>query len=336
MALDHPWTAAPAPGRAQAVAPGVRWLTMPLPFKLDHINLWLLEDGAGFTVVDTGLGLPPTRALWEQVFAGELGGRPITRVIVTHFHPDHMGNAAWLTARWPADLWCTEAEWFAAHYAWRSRDFAPRLEHFRRHGLDDAALVQLAKRGNHYPGVVPEVCGHYRALEDGETLAIGGRAWRVLTCRGHAVQQACLWCPEVRVLISGDQVLPKITSNVSVWAEQPHGNPLRLYLDSLDRFAPLAADALVLPSHGLPFRGLHERLEALRAHHAARLDECADALTEPRTAAELIPVLFRRELDTHQLGFAVGETLAHLNHLEAAGRAVRTVGADGVHRFQKP
>jgi len=335
MALEHPWTEAPAPGRARAVAPGVKWLTMPLPFKLDHINLWLLEDGSGWTAVDTGLGLPPTRALWEQVVTGELGGRPITRVIVTHFHPDHMGNAAWLTARWGADLWCTEAEWFAAHYAWRSRDFAPRLEHYHRHGIRDEALAQLAKRGNHYPGVVPEVCGHYRGIDDGETLAIGGRAWHVLAVRGHAVHQACLWCPELRVLISADQVLPKITSNVSVWSEQPLGNPLRLYLDSLARFGTMAPDTLALPSHGLPFRGLHERLDQLRAHHAARLAECADALVEPRTAAELIPVLFRRELDTHQLGFAVGETLAHLNYLEAEGRARRVVGGDGIHRFRK-
>jgi len=157
----------------------------------------------------------------------------------------------------------------------------------------------------------------------------------VLTVLGHAPEHACLWDRVGRVLIAGDQVLPKITTNVSVWPEQPGANPLRLYLDSLDRFQPMAPDTLVLPSHGLPFRGLHARLEYLRDHHAARLGEALDALVEPRTAAELVPALFRRQLDSHQLSFALGEALAHLHFLEAEGRAVRLIDTDGVHRFRK-
>jgi glyoxylase-like metal-dependent hydrolase (beta-lactamase superfamily II) len=337
MALEHPWPTPPAPGRALEVAPGVAWLRMPLPFRLDHINVWLLDDGAGVTVVDTGVGLDATRSLWDAVFV-TLQGRPVTRVVVTHFHPDHIGNAAWLAARWGADVWCSQAEWLAAQHAWRLRDpdeFEHRLAHYRRHGAGAEAIARLRERGNHYPGLVPTVTAEFRRLRDGADLEIGGRRWAVRTLGGHSPEHACLACPEVGVLISGDQVLPKITTNVSVWPEQPRENPLRLYLDSLARFEPLASDTLVLPSHGLPFRGLHARLGQLRDHHAARLAETLDALREPRSGAELIQTLFRRELDTHQLGFALGEALAHLHLLEAEGRAVRVIGEDGVHRFRK-
>jgi len=338
MAPDHPWTEPPGPGAAIDVLPGIKWLRMPLPFRLDHINLWLLDDGPGWTVVDTGIGLEETRALWERVFAETLDGRPLTRVVVTHFHPDHMGNAGWLTERWRAALWCTQAEWLYAQWAWLSRDAATRerrLAHYRRHGCVEAALAQLAGPLNPYPKLVPTLAHEFHGIRDGDTLAVGGRRWEVVTAYGHAPEHACLYCPTAGVLISGDQVLPKITTNVSVWPEQPMANPLRLYLDSLDRFQPLPATTLVLPSHGLPFRGLHARLGQLRDHHAARLGEAVDALVEPRSAAQLVPILFRRELDPHQLGFALGEALAHLRFLEEASRVVRQVGDDGVHRFLK-
>jgi glyoxylase-like metal-dependent hydrolase (beta-lactamase superfamily II) len=272
------------------------------------------------------------------VFAETLGGRQLTRVVVTHFHPDHMGNAGWLTERWQAGLWCTQAEWLYAQWAWLSRDAATherRLAHYRRHGCGEEALAQLAGRLNPYPKLVPTVAPAFHRIRDGDALVIGGRRWEVVTAYGHAPEHACLSCRGADVLISGDQVLPKITTNVSVWPEQPMANPLRLYLDSLDRFRPLPATTLVLPSHGLPFRGLHARLDQLREHHAARLAEAMDALVEPRSAAELVPILFRRELDPHQLGFALGEALAHLSFLEADGRVVRQVGEDGVHRFLK-
>lgn len=320
------------------MAPGIAWLRMPLPFQLNHINLWLLDDGRGVTVVDTGVGLDDTRALWERVFAGALAGRPVTRVLATHFHPDHMGNAGWLTERWATDLWCTQAEWLYAQYARNARGGAAaerRREHYRRHGCGEEALALMARRGNPYPALVPTVAPGFRRIRDGDALEVGGRRWEVLTVLGHAPEHACLWCRELGVLISGDQVLPKITPNVSVWPEEPGANPLRLYLDSLERFRPMAPETLVLPSHGLPFRGLHARLAALRDHHDARLAETLDALVEPLSAAELVPTLFRRQLDVHQLGFALGESLAHLVLLESKGRAERTVGRDGVHRFRK-
>jgi glyoxylase-like metal-dependent hydrolase (beta-lactamase superfamily II) len=312
---------------------------MPLPFALNHINLWLLDDGDGVAIVDTGLGRPETRELWERIFANELGGRRITRVIATHFHPDHFGNTGWLTERWGVELWCTQAEYQSAVIACAVRGAGKSatrmLAHYRRAGLPDEALERLRERGNHYPSLVPSLPDSYRCMRDGDRLTIGGRRWEVIVVLGHAPEHAALWCPEMNVLISGDQVLPKITTNVSVWWDRPYDDPLRLYLDSLARFRPLPADALVLPSHGLPFHGLHARLDALRAHHDERLAETLHAIREPRTAAELIPVLFRRELDTHQLSFAIGEVLAHLNYLEASGSVTRTLGPDGVDRFHK-
>ena len=339
MAIEHPWPEPPAGGETIEVAPGIQWLRMPLPFQLDHINLWLLADGDGWTIIDTGVALEPTRERWERIFATRLEGRRVRRVLVTHFHPDHIGNAAWLAERWRAELWCTQTEWLAAEYALRSRDEADldrRVAYYRRNGVAEDATATMRRRGNPYPLLVSGLPFQFMPIAEGETVTIGGRAWRVITARGHSPEHACLWCEEAGVLIAGDQVLPKITTNVSVWPERPRENPLRYYLDSLARVRPLGVDALVLPSHGLPFRGLHDRLDALVQHHEARLSEAADVLTEPRTAADLVPVLFRRELDAHHLGFAIGETVAHLNFLEAESRAVRVTGRDGVERFHKP
>ena len=336
--LVHPWADPPAPGRAITVAPGIRWVRMPLPFALDHINLWLLDDDGGWAIVDTGIGLPDTRELWERVFENELDGKPVTRVIVTHFHPDHMGNAGWLVERWRVELWCTQAEWLTAQLAWRTRngaDVDKRLALYRRHGCPEDLIAEFRHLGNHYPRVVPTLAPDFRGLRDGDRLTIGGREWTVLTVHGHAPDHACLWCPEAGVLISGDQVLPKITTNVSVWPDQPLGNPLRLYLDSLRRFRPMPADTLVLPSHGLPFHGLHPRLDRLRQHHDARLAETVDAVAEPRAGIDLVPVLFKRKLDVHQLGFAIGEVLAHLHLLESEGLVQRLAGVDGLDRFRR-
>jgi glyoxylase-like metal-dependent hydrolase (beta-lactamase superfamily II) len=182
---------------------------------------------------------------------------------------------------------------------------------------------------------VPTLPDSYHCLRDGDRVKIDGKAWEVIVVLGHAPEHAALWCAAANVLISGDQVLPKITTNVSVWADRPHDDPLRLFLDSFARFRPMPQDALVLPSHGLPFRGLHARIDALKEHHDERLSETLGALAEPKTAAELLPVLFRRQLDTHQLSFAIGEVLAHLNYLESSGSVTHGVAADGIVRFRK-
>jgi glyoxylase-like metal-dependent hydrolase (beta-lactamase superfamily II) len=333
--ISYPWAEPPAFGRPVTVAPGIKWLRMPLPFRLDHINLYLLDDEDGWTVVDAGIGLDRTRDLWSGVFAEDLDGRSIARVLVTHFHPDHMGNAHWLIGEWGIDLWCTQAEWLMAQFAWRAREELPLLDYYRTNGVGEREMENLRLRGHHYGRVVPAVAPCFRGVRDGDMLPIGDRSWEVLAVYGHSPEQAIIYSGEGQVLVSGDQILPRITTNVGVWPAEPRANPLRLYLESLDRFLTMGSETLVLPAHGLPFHGLHTRIERLRAHHDERLGRALDAAREPVTAAEVLPRLFSRDLDAHQFGFALAETLAHLHYLEWQGRAERFIGADGTHRFRR-
>ncbi|HET7031484.1 MAG TPA: MBL fold metallo-hydrolase [Casimicrobiaceae bacterium] len=338
-ALEYPIATPPAPGETIEIAPRIHWLRMPLPFALDHINLWLLADDDGMTLVDCGFGDPPTRALWDRHFATTLESRPIRRIIATHCHPDHVGNAAWLSERAGAAVAMTLSEFLTAHALVADTDgYATRatLELFARHGLAADKLAALEGRGNRYRRGVPELPSTFLRLREGGTRIAAGTTWRVIEGFGHSPQHASLHSAERGVLIAGDMLLPKISTNVSVQPIEPDGDPLALFLDSLSTFETLPPDTLVLPSHGLPFRGIPVRVAQLRAHHAARLAELEQAVSAssaPSSAAELVPVLFRRELDVHQLFFAMGEAIAHLNHLWHAGRLERGIAADGTLRF---
>jgi len=338
--LEYPVSDPPAPGEALAIAPRLKWLRMPLPFALNHINLWLTEDDdGGATLVDCGYGDEATRALWERHFATTLASRPIRRIIATHSHPDHVGNAAWLAARFAAPVTMTHAEFLAAHaMAGQHSGYTVEgtLELYARHGMPQDPLASLAKRGNSYRRGVPDLPECFDRLLDGDTRVAGGTTWRVVEGHGHSPEHASLYSAERNVLISGDMLLPKISTNVSVWAVEPDADPLGRFLDSLAAFEALPGDALVLPSHGLPFRGIALRVGQLRAHHVARLAELSAAVLDaerPLAAAELVPVLFPRELDIQQHFFAMGETIAHLNHLWRAGKLDRQIGAGGAIRF---
>ncbi|OWW21875.1 MBL fold metallo-hydrolase [Noviherbaspirillum denitrificans] len=327
----------PAPGMRQEIAPGVYWLRMGLPFALDHINLWLLRDGEGWTVVDCGIATDATREAWEKVFANELDGLPVMRVVATHCHPDHVGLADWLCSRWNATLWMSTGEYGFARMMSGSLpgvDGTAMLPHFQRHGLSDEAMLEkLQGRKSYYPTLVPSVPAAYRRLQDGQVMQIGQRGWQVITGFGHAPEHVSLYCDELRILISGDMVLPRISTNVSVFAVEPEANPVQLYLDSLGKYAGLPDDTLVLPSHGKPFRGLHTRIGQLRDHHRDRLAEVEAACATPQSAADIVPIMFRRPLDAHQLTFAMGEALAHLHKLWFDGVLRRDTGNDGIIRF---
>jgi glyoxylase-like metal-dependent hydrolase (beta-lactamase superfamily II) len=338
--LDFPYPAPPAPGETIEVAPGILWLRMPLPFALDHINLWLLAEPAGYTLVDCGYGDAATRALWARHFASTLHGRPIRSIVATHCHPDHVGNAAWLAGHYGCAVAMTYAEYLAAHALADGRGgHGPEATNalFRRHGLAREHLDALAARGNHYKRGVPELPVSFARLLADDSIAAGGTAWRVIEGHGHSPEHAALHSAERAVLISGDMLLPRISTNVSVLAIEPDGNPLARFLDSLQAFDKLPADTLVLPSHGLPFRGIPLRTAQLRAHHAMRLEELAAAVAAAApshlSAADVVPVLFRRALDTQQLFFAMGEAIAHLNYLWHAGRLARRIAADGALHF---
>jgi glyoxylase-like metal-dependent hydrolase (beta-lactamase superfamily II) len=338
MSLHFPHAHPPAAGELTEVADGVFWLRMPLPFQLDHINLWLLRDGAGWVIVDTGFPDDAVRSMWASILARLEG--PVTRLVVTHFHPDHLGLASWLQAETKAPLWMTSGEFLTAHAVWNEvggHGARFMVEQFRQHGLDAEHLAKFEKRGSGYRKAVPSLPDHYHRLKAGDSLTVDGRIWRILIGYGHAPEHMALYCAELDVLISGDMLLPRISTNISVFAATPDADALRWYLESLDVMAAEIPDrTLVLPSHGLPFRGVQSRVAALHGHHAERLQALEDSCEKaPKSAAELLDVLFNRALDTHQTMFAMGEAIAHLNYLEQAGRLSRSTDADGVIRYSR-
>ena len=332
--LSYPCGAPPAPGEAVEVAPGVRWLRMPLPIVLDHINVWALEDGPGWAVVDTAVHTKTVVQAWEEAFAGPLEGRPATRVICTHLHPDHVGMAGWLTRRFDVALWMTRLEYFACRMlvADTGRP-APEegVRFYRAAGWQEAAVEQYRARFGGFGRAVHELPMSYRRIREGEAIDIGGRPWRVVVGTGHSPEHACLHQAELKVLIAGDQVLPKISSNISVFPTEPDADPLSDWLASLAKLKrAVPDDVLVLPAHGEPFRGLHARLDALAAGHELSLRRLETRLAEPKRAVDVFTALFGRPIGPELLGMATGESLAHLRCLETRGRAFRETDAAGV------
>jgi len=336
LVLDYPFPTPPAPGETLEVVPGVRWLRMPLPFALDHINLWLLEETDGWTLVDCGIGSAATRELWELHFAHTIRGRPIKQIIVTHYHPDHLGNAQWLSQRFGAPVLMTQSEFLAAHAILDQRSsyaLSDTCALFAAHGMPVDQVAAMHTRGNQYKRGVPEVPAVFGRMIDGDLVTAAEMQWRISCGYGHSPEHAWLYASKGDVAISGDMLLPRISTNVSVWPAEPDGDPLGRFLASLAAFSALPPATLVLPSHGLPFRGIALRVAQLHAHHAARLAELEEALAlaaAPTSASAMIPLLFRRALDVQQRFFAMGEAIAHLNHLWRNGRIRRSVTVDGV------
>ncbi|WP_157217443.1 MBL fold metallo-hydrolase [Flavisphingomonas formosensis] len=332
----------PASGECIDVAPGVGWARLPIPGGLEHINVWLLDDrdeaGEGVAIVDTGMDLKRSRAVWDALFEGPLAGRRVTRIFSTHFHPDHAGLAGWLCDRFGVRLWMARTEWLMLSMLYTDQRPEPPREAtamWHAAGWSDAEVAEVGERGW---GRFAQICsqppaGHMR-LADGDEVRIGARTWRIVVGSGHTPEHACLWDEAGGLLIAGDQVLPRITSNVSLSLIEPEGDPLGDWLASIDRFrAMLPPDLLVLPAHGGPFAGLHARLEALRSGHQDRLIDLHRFLASPARAKDCFEVLFRRRLSGDDLILATGETLAHLRRLEVDGRVARET-QDGVWWFR--
>jgi glyoxylase-like metal-dependent hydrolase (beta-lactamase superfamily II) len=336
-ALLFPAPEPPAPGSVIEIAPGILWARIPLPFRLDHINVYLIDDGDGWAILDTGIGNDATRAVWDALAAGPLAGRRFTRLIVTHHHPDHIGLAGWLAERFGLPLLTTQTSYLSCANISLSPgalDAKPYREFYLRHGLDAEATQRVATQGHGYLRMVSGLPPTFLRIVAGDSLEIGGRCFDVLTGDGHAPEQAMLYCASDKVFLAADQVLAKITPNVSVWAVEPDGDPLGLYLRSLSELKQrIPADALVLPGHQLPFIGLHARSDQLAAHHELRCGLIAEACREaPRSAAELVPVLFTRRLDPHQMSFAFSEVQAHVNYMLRRGELAWVEGDDGIER----
>lgn len=322
--LTFPFAEAPPTGELREVAPGILWTRIPLPFRLNHVNIYLIEDGDGWAVLDTGIANTPTRQVWEALVSGPLAGRRLTRLIVTHFHPDHIGLAGWLCERFSISLLTSQTSYLGCLNISLSPG-AMEAQHYRdfylRHGMDGNTADTVSTHGHGYLLMVTQLPPTFRRLVAGDELTIGGRRFEVLTGDGHAPEQVMLYLREENVFLAADQVLAKITPNVSVWAVEPDGDPLGLYLRSLRAVAArIPADALVLPGHQLPFFGLHRRCAELAEHHESRCRMIAAACAEgPKSVAELVPVIFHRPLDPHQLSFAFSEVHAHVNYMLGRG-----------------
>ncbi len=328
----------PPEGESIEVAPGIRWLRMPLPFALDHINLWLVDDGDGWAIVDCGLKSDATRELWVRVL-DHAGGRKVTRLFTTHFHPDHMGLAGWLCETHDIEMWTTRTEWMMARALYLDGDDGNRremAEFYRENGVPDAWYASSIKTGNTYRQAIVEPPARFRRVHDRQSVDIGGRRWEVRVGEGHAPEHAALYCAEAGVLISGDHILPRISPHIGLWASEPEANPLRDYVESIETFRDIPADTLVLPSHIAPFTGLHDRIEGIQAHHRDRLGKLRDAIgDEPMTAYDAIPHMFGRQFEDFHLGLAMGECLAHLAFLEKEGALALVSGADGIRRYRR-
>lgn len=336
--IRYPFDEKPIKGDWIAVAPGVYWLQMALPMALDHINLYVLDSPSGWWIVDTGMKVGDTRECWEQLFAGPMQGKPVVGVICTHMHPDHIGQAGWLCEHWRVPLYMSFGEYLAARafaevkggsLSWTTEEF------YLRAGVPQEHLTAAGKKFRGFSHIIEPVPTSYRRLRDGDHLTIGDRCWQVITGSGHSPEHVCLYSASDKLLLAGDQIIPRITSNVSVMPTEPEGNPLEDWLASLRKFKrSIAEDTLVLPAHNAPFYGVKTRLEDLLAHHEGHLAAIEEACVEPKRAMDLLGVLFSRRLAASQISLALGEAIAHLNYLMIEGRLQRTLHEDGVYRYQ--
>jgi len=332
--LTYPFGSPPGPGEAVEVAADILWMRLAMPMALNHINVYAVRDGEGWALIDTGLNLPATRGEWEKLLAGPLAGKPVMRVICTHMHPDHIGLAGWLCERFAAPLIMTRVEYVTARML-ISDTGQPAPEAgaaFYRAAGWNADQVEAYRTGfGQFGKVVAPLPAGYVRMREGDRLQIGDRDWRVVVGEGHSPEHACLWREADGVVLGGDQILPRISSNVSVWPTEPDADPLGDWLDSLERMKVVFPDdVLILPSHGEPFRGVEARLNALIRGHRTALKRLERALRAPCRAVDVFPTLFARPVGDGVRGMATGESLAHLNYLLRRGRATRSRDADGV------
>ena len=337
--VRYPLAQEPTPGDGSSVliAPGIHWLRMPLPAPLRWINVWALEDGDGWTIVDTGIWSPETAASWQHAFAGLMHGKSVRRVLVTHMHPDHCGMAGWLTERFSARLWMTRLEYLTCRLMASDKEAAPHsvLDFYRAAGWNEDELAHYRSRFGYIGRQIYPMPSGYRRLVDGECLQIGENSWKVIVGNGHSPEHACLYCPARKIFISGDQVLPKISSNISVFPTEPDANPLKDWMDSLRRLGPqLSGDTLCLPAHNSPFLDVHNRLGQLLTHHEASLSTLLASLRDPCSVIDVFSILFKKPITRDTIHMATGEALAHLNYLKALGKVSSVKDDAGVLQWQ--
>jgi glyoxylase-like metal-dependent hydrolase (beta-lactamase superfamily II) len=339
--LTYPLPAEPGTGdgSAVAVAPGVLWLRMPLSPHLPWINVWAIAEEQGWSIVDTGLNTPPTVNGWQTAFTGSLGGATVNRVIVSHMHPDHCGVAGWFAERFQVRLWMSRLEYLTCRLmAGDTGQIPPAagIDFYRAAGWDIEAIEQYKTKFGSFGRMIHPLPASYRRMRDGECIQIGSHRWDVVVGNGHSPEHVCLYCRDLNLFISGDQVLPRISSNVSVYPTEPDANPLGDWFESLTAVKDrVADDVLVLPAHNSPFKGLHARIDELIDSHRRGLEQLDELLSEPRRTVDVFGALFARPITSRLLGMATGEATAHLNYLLRAGRAVNELDDDGVYWWRR-
>jgi len=336
--IRYPLAERPEAGATLEVASGVRWLRLPLPFQLNHINVWLLRDGPGWALVDTGIFTNTTREIWHGVLEHSLEGLPLTRILVTHLHPDHVGCAGWLARKFDVELWMSRDEYLLCRVlvADTGKPAPPEGTRFyRAAGFEPHSLDRYQEHFGAFGRVVSPMPESYRRLHDGMSLRIGEHSWEVIVGRGHSPEHACLLCRELNLLISGDQILPSISSNVSVYPTEPAANPLRFWFESIEKLhAMLPPDVLVLPAHGKPFHGAHARLSQLRLEHDSGLASLRQLCRQPRRAVDVFPALFKSAITERNLIMATGEAISHLNFLVERREVSVSADHNGVNWYR--
>ena len=336
--LEYEYDFCPDVGEAIDILPGLKWLRLPLPFMLGHINVWLLKDGDCWAIVDTGIYSSDTRKVWETIFTGCMDNAPVSQVLVTHLHPDHVGCAGWLCRRFDVELHMTRDEYLLCRIL--VADTGLPVPHdgrrfYQAAGLSEENMLRYIEMFGSFGKVVCELPRSYHRLHEDRTVTIGQQQWQVMTGHGHSPEHACLYNPQMNVLISGDQVLPTISPNVSVYPTEPSANPLSGWFDSLYRFkSELPDDVLVLPAHGKPFRGVKGRLHELIEEHEIGLEKLHDFCRAPKRAVDVFPALFKSKITHSNLLMATGEAIAHLNYLLYEGEVSINTDEDGTRWYQ--
>lgn len=337
--LSYPFDNRPNPGELIEVGPGIFWVRMPLPISLNHINLWMLEEQDGWTLVDTGMATEDTKALWEEIFSTHLNSKPVKQVIVTHMHFDHLGLAGWLVEKWGATLCMSRTEYLSSRVIINEIKSDPpetTVAFFRAAGVEESILDEFKVRFNNRSDFVSPLPSHYKRLTDNQVLQIGSLQWTVIIVEGHSPEHICLHCKSLNIMIAGDQILPRISPNISVRPDEPRANPLHNFLRSCESLKNrLNKDVLILPSHGDPFYGVHLRLQDMINEHKKGLQDLLEFCSQPRSVAEVFPILFKSKINIGNMVIAVGEAVANLNYLVSSKELVVDLGSDGIARYKQ-
>ena len=337
--LSYPFDNRPNPGELIEVGPGIFWVRMPLPISLNHINLWMLEEQDGWTLVDTGMATEDTKALWEEIFSTHLNSKPVKQVIVTHMHFDHLGLAGWLVEKWGATLCMSRTEYLSSRVIINEIKSDPpeaTVAFFRAAGVEESILDEFKVRFNNRSDFVSPLPSHYKRLTDNQVLQIGSLQWTVIIVEGHSPEHICLHCKSLNIMIAGDQILPRISPNISVRPDEPRANPLHNFLRSCESLKNrLNKDVLILPSHGDPFYGVHLRLQDMINEHKKGLQDLLEFCSQPRSVADVFPILFKSKINIGNMVIAVGEAVANLNYLVSSKELVVNIGSDGIARYKQ-